>query len=207
MTMTKNKKAKLAARAYSQATGVSYVAAQRLTGGGSGGPVGPQGPDGDGAEWDDWEGFEPMSLPELLAGAPQGACDRLIGDDIGEPGSDQLLTLNTDFIRGVSEPTVHQFEMSDLATDIQVQEEYEGGTLACTVVTTGTLIVHALMAKGDAVMAQEAGQVEVVDPDFNRHYAAVTFEVDAEATFMAIVNPEYEGLEDFTLDGMTLSSN
>lgn len=94
--------------------------------------------------------------------------------------------------------------MDEAATTIQVDEEFEGGTLACNVMTTGTLTVQVLMAKGNAVMAKEAGEVRIYDPDFNRHYSAVLFDVDVEATFLAILNPDYEGVEDFTLEGMTV---
>lgn len=179
--MTKNRKAKRAARAYSRAAGVSYTAATRAT------------------------DFKPKSLSELIAGAPQGVCDRLIGKDIcGASEPRDGLVLDLDLPRGSSEPSVHEFRMDDASTTIQVDEEIEGGTLVCNVVTTGTLTVQVLMAKGDAVMASEAGQVSIYDPDFNRHYSAALFDVEVEATFHAILNPEYEGVEDFRLDGMTV---
>jgi len=52
-------------------------------------------------------------------------------------------------------------------------------------------------------MAQEAGEVTIEDPDFNRHYASVLFEVQVEATFLAVLNPEFEDIADFALDGIT----
>ena len=202
--MTKNKQAKWAARAYGRMTGVSYTAARRATGGGGGGSGGPGGPGG-GPTQDAWDDFEPKSLSELIAGAPQAECDRFIGEDIrgtSQPGDG--LVLDLDLPRGSSEPSVHAFHMDEATTTIDVDEEFEGGTLACNVMTTGTLTVQVLMAKGDAVMAKEAGQVRIYDADFNRHYSAVLFDVEVEVTFHAILNPEYEGVEDFRLDGMSV---
>ena len=50
---------------------------------------------------------------------------------------------------------MHEFHVDEATTTIQVNDEFEDGTLACNVMTTGTLAVHLLMGKGDAVRLAE----------------------------------------------------
>lgn len=57
------------------------------------------------------------------------------------------------------------------------------------------------MAKLDAYTSEASDLVEIFEADFNEHYSSVIFEVAIEATFHAIVNPDLEGVEDFTFQG------
>ncbi len=201
--MTRNKQAKQVARAHARATGVSYTAARRVTGAGGAGTRGPGDDLNSDGEWDD---FEPQSVKELLKGAPQSECDRLIGETI-RPRNNQATSgifVDFDLAQGMSEPFVDGFDVDDASTVVEVIEEYEAGTLACNVTTSGTLTVEALMAKGEAMSAEEAGEVRVYEADFNTHYSSVLFDLEVEVTFHAIVNPEYEGVEDFTFEGATV---
>lgn len=205
--MTIDKQAKQAARAYASKHGISYIHARRLLTARPGGPGAPTNPPTGGGEDADWfDDYEPKSLYELIAGSLQGECDRLIGEPIHATevrGTDGI-TVDIDLPSTMTGPSVHQFDIPDGSTDIQVDEEFEGGTVACDVTSRGTLTVEALMAKGDAINAAEAGEAEIFEADFNRHYSSVIFEVEVEVAFEAILSPEYEGIENFRFAGATV---
>lgn len=207
--MTKNKKAKRVARSLGKTAGLSYTAARRATAnggagaGGSGGGAG--GFDGgvDAPDEGEWDGFEPISLTDLVRSCSQGECDRLIGDCIRPRGDHSSAGISVDFDLpdDVLDPSVHQIDMDESTVEVQIEEEFEGGTLACTVTAAGTLTVEGLMLKADAYTSEASELVEIFEADFNEHYSTVIFRVDVEATFLAIVNPDYEGVEDFRFDG------
>jgi hypothetical protein len=209
--MTRDKHEKRAARAYAAEHGIAYVHAKRLLAGRPGGQAGPidPPPPGELGSDDEWsDAYQPKSLDELVAGWPASECDRLIGQPLHAThlrGADGI-ALNLELLPRMSEPYIHLFDLQDDSTDIQVDEEFEGGSLACNVTTSGTLTVEALMAKGDAISAAEAGQVRIFEPDFNRHDSSVIFDVEVEVSFEAILNPEYEGVEDFRFVGATVLS-
>lgn len=207
--MTKDKHSKRAARAYAAEHGIAYVHARRLLAGAGGGQVGSTDPPaGGGHDYGDdrFDEFKPKPLSQLIEGAPQGECDRLIGETIhpthtrGADGIAVDLTLPS----GMTEPTVHQLDIPDACVDVQVDEEFEGGTLACNVTAAGMLTIEGIMSKADAINAAEAGEVQIFEAGFNRHYSSVTFDVEVEVTFEAILNPEYEGVEDFRFAGATV---
>jgi hypothetical protein len=185
--MTRDKKAKKAARAYADATGISYTAARR-------------------SALIHEALFEPLSIEELLEGAPQGACNGLIGEPIKLLDNPNAIgvSVDLDLPEAMSDPSVHQFDVDDTSTIVYVAEEYEGGTLACNVTSTGTLTVETTMSKSDAISAAEAGEVRILEADLNRHYSTVVFDVEVEATFNAIVNPEFQTVESFSFDGVAV---
>lgn len=182
--MTKNKQAKKDARALSKATGMKYTAARRQTA-----KTQPT------ANWE----YEPMSLAELLAGSAQGVCDRLLGEDIGAVGSRS--TVEMDLPANMTEPTIAEFDIPDSMTSVQVDEEFEGGTQAVSGSAYGTMTVRVAMTHDDAEQAIADGRA-VYDMEWSDTHTAVTFKVEVEVKFNAIVNPDYEGVEDVTLDGI-----
>jgi hypothetical protein len=203
--VTKQRKSKQVARALSQEAGISYTAARRaVAGGGStngdGGANGNGGATGGGSSWDD---YEPMSVTALLGSRLQGACDQLIGAAICPHADDRSsgISIAFDLPSDMSEPTVHEFEINETSVVVNVDEEFEGGTLGCNVTSEATLTVEALMAKADAYASADVGLVRLFEEDFNDHYASVHFDIEVEMTFLAIANPEYESVEDLTFDG------
>jgi hypothetical protein len=44
-------------------------------------------------------------------------------------------------------------------------------------------------------------EADIVETDFNTHYSSVIFDLNVEATFLAILNHDYEGIEDFRFEG------
>ncbi len=182
--MTKNKKPKKDARALSQTAGIKYTAALRVM--------------ANAQTVDDWE-VEPKSLEELLAGGPQGACSNLIGDQIAAPGSHSIIEM--DMPAGMYDPTVQSFDIPDHTIDVQVDEEFDGGTQACSGAATGTMRVHVVMSNEDAEAAIAAGRA-TYEEQWSDSETAVTIEVEVDVAFGAIVNPGYESVEDVTLDGI-----
>jgi hypothetical protein len=193
--MTKDKKAKQAARDYAATHGIPYTAARRaLSGnGGKGGEPPTSGDDFN--PWDDYP--ERRSVDELAKDAAMGECANRAGGDIDvtpdRSGSGPVATL--ELPDGIDRTLIGQIELDELSVDVQVEEEHEGGTLTCTVTAAATLTVEALMAKVDAHVAAEAGQVSLVDEDFNDHYAEVVSEHEVELTFEAIITPDTESVE------------
>jgi hypothetical protein len=199
--MTTNKWLKRAARKYAAEHGTSYVQARRLLAEGSQ-PASPDASDVEGNLFEE----RPMSIHELIEGAPQGTCDELVGEPI-HPTHERSdgIALDMRLPSTMTEPTVHQFDIPDVSADIQVDETFDGGTLACNVTASGMLTVEALMAKADAINASEAGEVDILEADFNRHYSSVLFDVDVDVTFEAIINPESESVEDFRFVGAVVT--
>lgn len=191
--MTKDKKAKKAARALSKSTGVSYTAAKRAIS--SMGSTGPGGRSGSRAR-----------TTEELIGAGIGAvCDRLVGEAVRFRGNQHLpgTWVDIDLPPGLHEPLVHQLDIDKSTVQVHVAEVYEGGTEACNVVAEGMITVEALMAKPDAIVSANRSLVTVIDADFDHDHSSVVTSVAIEAEFEAIVNPAYESVEDLAFTGAT----
>jgi hypothetical protein len=186
--VTKNKQAKKDARALSQATGINYTAARRVT--------------QNSQTVDDWD-WEPKSLEELLSGSPQGACDHLLGEEIGAVGSQS--TVEMDLPDNMTEPTIAEFEVPDSTMSVQVDDEFEGGTQAVTGTAVGSMSVRVTMTPDDAAQAIASGQV-TYEEEWSETEISVSFKVEVEVRFNAIVNPDYEGVEDVTLDAIEVGS-
>lgn len=190
--MTKDRKAKKAARAFSRVTGVPYTVARRATA------------EGDEADKFNWDDFEPKSLDKLLAGAPQSLGDHLIGEEIGVRGSGS--TIEIEVPDDMRDPTVHAFHIPDTTIVVQVDEEFEGGTLACNGSANGKMTVQVLMSKAEAETAIATGRASMLLADWDDDDSAVGFDLEVEVNFQAIVNPDYEGVEDVMFDGIVVVS-
>lgn len=73
----------------------------------------------------------------------------------------------------ISEAAVHELKVHTDTIDVHVVEEYEFGAKVCSVFAEAALVAEGLMAKADAAMSAESGLVEIIDFDYNPHYALV----------------------------------
>jgi hypothetical protein len=175
--MTREKKAKAAARALKASTGLSYIAARRMTSG----------------PGDDEPQHSIPSIEELLEPYLLGVCDGLADEPIDSLGDIEI----PGFLQ-ISEATVSALQINTLTIDVQVIEEYEGGTQVCTVFAEADLVVEGLMFKSDASAWVESGFVKIIDFDHNRHYARVIVAAGQaiEVEFDAIVTLDAESVDD-----------
>lgn len=147
-----------------------------------------------------------MSITDLVRSSLQGACDRLIGEPISYRGDTGAgMSVDAEFPIDVTEPTVGGLDPDENTVEVQIDEEYEGGTLACNVTANAVLSIEALMSKASAYASAENGLVRIFDAEFNDHYASVIFDINVELTFLGILNPEYESVEDLTYDGAVMA--
>jgi hypothetical protein len=185
--MTRNKKGKAEARALQAATGMPYVRARRTTR-----------ESGDGNSVTD---FRLPSRMQLLEPYLQGACElRLLDEPVASWPAVEFTGLPA-----LHEPTIQSVELDLSTAYVDVVDEYEGGSELCTVTALGSLVVDGQMAKGDAIMSAASGEVEIVDPDFNRHYALVlaAASVPVQVEFSAFITRDVESVEDVSLSGLS----
>lgn len=178
--MTREKKAKAAARALKASTGLPYVAARRITSApGSGEPE-----------------YSSPSIEELLKPYLQGVCDGLADEPIDSFGDIEIPGL-----LDISEAAVSELQIDPLTIDVHVIEEYEGGTKVCTVFAEADLVVEGLMSKSAAAASAESGLVEIIDFDHNRHYAQVAVAAGqaVQVEFEATVTLDAESVDDVNL--------
>lgn len=175
--MTREKKAKAAARALKASTGLAYVAARRITS----------------APGDDEPEHSSPSIEELLRPSLQSVCDGLADEPIDSLGDIEIPDL-----LNISEAAVSELLIDALMIDVQVIEEYDGGTKVCTVFAEANLVVEGLMSKSDAAASAESGLVEIIDFDYSRHYAQVVVAAGqaVQVQFDAIANPDAESVDD-----------
>ena len=93
---------------------------------------------------------------------------------------------------------MHQLQVDASTIDSQVVEEFEGGTMLCSVFAEASLIVEGLMGKNDAIVSAENRLVEILDLHYNPAYAlvAITAPQPVEAEFNATVTPDVESVDD-----------
>lgn len=181
--MTKAKKAKQAARILKATLGLPYTAARRqaLASGGGNGYFFP-------------------SIESLLMPYVKDICDDLV-----ETAVDSLGDVEPVDVPGLTEAEVRDLVVDLSTIDVQVVEEYEGGTEACSVFAVAELFIDGLMMKGEATMSADAGLVDVIEFDFNLHYSlvAVRQKQMIQLEFNAIATPDAESVEDFGFVGAT----
>lgn len=178
--MTREKKAKAAARALKASAELPYTAARRLTS----------------APGDDEPEYSSPSIEELLKPYLQGACDALVDESIDSFGDIEVPGL-----LDVSEAAVSELQIDPSTIDVHVIEDYDGGTKVCSVFAEADLAIEGLMSKGDAVISAESGLVEIIDFDHNRHYAfvAVTATQVVQVEFDATVTQDAESVDDVNI--------
>jgi hypothetical protein len=211
--MTKDRKAKDAARALKSSEDTPYVLARRLEAdargphnngddkavpGGSGGVGAEYAPGPDISEWDD---FDPPSAEELLLGAVEGWAESQVNEPVDHVGAPGGLALGIDLPSGMSDPFVQEIVVHPTSLDVQVHEEFDGGTLGCNVTAEADVVIEGMMSKAEAISAETAGEVKFVDFDFTEHTASVALTAWIEATFIAIVTPESEMVDDVIFEG------
>jgi hypothetical protein len=188
--MTRDKKAKKAARALKASENVSYTSARRSTPP----PPAPPPDDYDPVPPDDDDpGRSTRSVENLVMPYLQHICDNLTDESIDSLGDVEVAGP----VR-VSEAAVHQLRVDASTIDSQVVEEFEGGTMLCSVFAEASLIVEGLMGKNDATVSAENRLVEILDFHYNRAYAlvAITAPQPVEAEFNATVTPDAESVDD-----------
>lgn len=175
--MTREKKAKTAARALKASAGIPYVAARRITS----------------APGDDEPEYSSLSIEELLKPYLQGVCDGLADEPIDSLGDIEIPDL-----LDIGEAAVSELQIDARTIDVHVIEDYDGGTKVCTVFAEADLAVEGLMSKSDAVTSTESGLVKIIDFDHNRHYAlvAVTAAQVVQVEFDATITQDAESVDD-----------
>jgi len=179
--VTRNKKAKSAARAVKASTGMSYTAARRRT-------------------MDSEPANVALSREDLLAPYLQEACDGLAAESVDSLGNVELPSSLL-----LEQADVDMISVDQSSVWVDVIEEYEGGTEVCCVFARADLLVEGLMLKGEAAMSASSGLVSITNPDYNRHYAAVVVEapVEVQVEFDATITLDTESVEDFNFIGAT----
>lgn len=195
--MTKDKKAKQAARDQARKLGGRYTAARRqerteFSGGGaaSGGGGGGTG-FGDPADFPD-----PPSINDLARDAVVGMCDWLSGAS-ADPSTDRSGTgipIAVDLHGDVSDVTISSLEIEPSSVDVHVDEAHEGGTLSCNVTATGILTIDSVMSKADAYRAEADGRL-VIQEELNNHYVSVLTRHEVDLTFEGRIDPDLESAE------------
>ena len=182
--MTRNKKAKTAARALTSRTGMSYTRARRATRTAAA----------------DGETYRPPSREQLLEPYLQGTCDRLVDGPITH-----FLEVDLTGLPELLQPAVHGLELWPGTIVVEVVDRYDGGGEVCNISVQAALAVDGLMPKGEANLSAAIGQVEIIDAEFNRHDAAVlaTSTIHVELQFSATLTPDVESVEDVTFLGMS----
>lgn len=179
----KNSAAKRAARARSRAEGIPYSVARRREAEEFHAPAPPV-------------IARPRHIDDLLHEYVDSWCSQEQGQPV-----DENLWRDPDvaavFGVQIDEPVVHELTADRHQTYTTAIEEFEGGTVLSTVTATARLTIDGLMDRGAAAGA--AGSlVDVLDAEWNEHYAAVVarFAVEVELQFSATTNPDYESVED-----------
>ena len=67
----------------------------------------------------------------------------------------------------VSEAAVHKLQVHTSTIDVHVVEEFDNGSMVCSVFAEAALMVEGLMGKGDAAMSLANGLVEIINFDDN----------------------------------------
>lgn len=185
VVVTKNRKAKSAARNAAKALGVSYSAALQMQAGGQQGGG---------------------SARSALSDAVTSALDGLEYTPVDEVFSVELMDvwLELPGAGNLSEPEVHDvvWDQDTLITD--VAEVFEGGTSAVSGSCIADVWVDGVMAKGDVAAWSGPGVVVVLDADLTAHDSEVSLSepVRVQFEFTAIVDGV--SVEDFTLLGAGL---
>lgn len=175
--MTKDKKAKKIARLHAAAFGGSYTAARRATA---------------------QRRF--LTVYDLLSDSVADACDGLVDRDVADLGS---VDLDLQLPPGSSDAYVYGVEAKlDTLVNHPV-EKFEGGTEISHVHVHAEVIVAAIVSKGDATTLDASGLVDVLDWDYNRHYAQVAFTTPQvlQFEFDATYTLDAESLDDLRFSG------
>jgi hypothetical protein len=189
-----NKKAKKIARVLKASEGISYTSARRAT------PPPP--PD----DYDDL--FPPdediprrsaLSVEVLVKPLLQHKCDDLADEPVDSLGDVEVRGQVT-----VDEAAVHQLQIDPTTIDVHVIEEFEGGTMLCSLFAEASLTVEGLMRKNDAATAAEKSLVQILE-HHSQDYAlvAITTPQAIQVEFDATVTPEAESVDDLNFVGAT----
>lgn len=176
-SMTKNKKAKAAARAMKASANLPYTVARRRT------------PPPDGYDPD----YSTPSLEALLKPHLQHVCDKLVEESI-----DSLGDIEVPGPLNVSKAAVHELQVHTSTIDVHIVEEFDNGSMVCSVFAEAALMAEGLMGKGEAAISVENGLVEIIDFDYDGLYAlvAVTAAQAVEVEFDATVTLDAESVDD-----------
>lgn len=186
--MTRDKKAKKIARALKASEGIRYTSARRAT------PPPP--PDDDYYDDlfpdDDPPGYSTPSVENLVKPLLQHICDDFAGESIDSLGHVEVSGQVT-----VGEPAVYQLQVDPTTIDVHLIEEFEGGTVLCSVFAEASLTVEGLMRKSDATAAAENRLVQILEhPSQDYALVAITAPQAIQVEFDATVTPEAESVDD-----------
>jgi hypothetical protein len=159
--MTRDKKAKKIARALKASEGISYTSARRAAP-----PPPPDDYDDLFLPDEDTPGYSTPSVEKLVKPLLKHICDDFAGESIDSLGDVEVSGQVT-----VGEAAVYQLQIDPSTVDAHVIEEFEGGTMLCSVFAEASLTVEGLMRKSDAAAAAENRLVQILEHHHSQDYA------------------------------------